>query len=428
LYNQNVTVGDNMNVVHSFYTDAKNLTVSGGITFSDGSWRTPLWTASFPGMQDFVSTNAPNLQNFTNAGLFSIPNRIHFGDDRPSPLESFVNTGTISAFTIDAAAKYFRNSGTYTCNGALNVKANAVYLEGGSNRGRNTSIVGDSLRMNNYQLIANGTLNLAVSSLLMDAGVAGSTNFISLLNGWSAEDHGATPEGYVNNIALGKLGFTGSVAQDPVAVFAGTGTKNALYVDLLDLTGLSTYYSNILAFSPNMTIYYSAAKLSFQPPPAANGVAQTPEEYLDGQFGGHLKWVSSYAGIYSSVAVVKDGETIMMNAGLRNSRLIDSDADGVPNYYDTTPLGGTTDTPPGGSLVLSPSFVNPGAGARTFGITWDAAANTAYQVEVATDLLNGDWQVLETFTNTATMGKKVTVMDPAAAKVGQRFYRIRLKP
>jgi len=117
-----------------------------------------------------------------------------------------------------------------------------------------------------------------------------------------------------------------------------------------------------------------------------------------------------------------------MNAALRNSRIIDSDGDGVPNFYDTTPLGGTTEPPPGGSVVLAPSFVNPGAGAKAFGITWDAAPNTAYRVEMTTDLATGDWQVLTTFTNTATIGKKVTVTDPAAAQTGQRFYRIRLQP
>jgi hypothetical protein len=235
--------------------------------------------------------------------------------------------------------------------------------------------------------------------------------------------------GYSNNLALGKLSFAGAVTQGPpLAWFTGTGDQNALYVDQLDLTSLGANYANVLGIDTNFTIYYSAAKLFFNPPNAASGVPQTPEEFLDGQFNGRLRWVSSYAGIYSSVAVVLDGQTVMMNAALRNSRLVDSDGDGVPNYYDTTPLGGTTEPPPGGNVVLAPYFLNPSAGAKSFGITWDAAANSAYQVEMTTDLAKGEWQVLTTFTNTATVGKKVTVTDPAAAQTGQRFYRIRLQP
>jgi hypothetical protein len=368
-----------------------------------------------------------------------------------------VNAGTVNSYSINVASEYFRNNGSLTGAGPLSVVANAAYLEGGSSTARNTYIKADSLRMNNYRLTANGPLTLQVASLFTDAGTAGSTNFISLFNGieisskpnagdllvtgirsslraysqtdhlWPAEDRGATPDGYVDNLGLGKLGFAGAVTQDPLAWFAGPDASNALYVDLLDLTALGTYYADVLAMAPNFTLYFSTAKLSFTPPAAANGVPQTPEEFLDGQFGGRLKWVSSYAGIYSSVAVVKDGETVMMNVGLRNSRLIDSDGDGVPNYYDTTPLGGTSEPTTGGGLVLSPAFVNLGAAAKTFGITWDAAANTAYEVEVATDLIKGDWQVLKAFTNTATIGKKLTFTDPVAAKTGQRFYRIRLQ-
>jgi hypothetical protein len=458
LLNPNVTVSDNMNVVHTFFTDASALTINGGITFTDGSWRTTLGYTTFPGLQDFISTNIPNLLNFTNNGTFSIPSSCHFGNDRPTPLESFVNAGSIDSYSINVSSTYFRNSGSLSGGGAMRIIAGQADLTGGSSSTRNTFITSDSLRMNGYRLTANGPLTFQVASLFTDAGTAGSTNFISLFNGvlvvnkpaagdllvtgmrsslrafsqtdhiWPGEDLGVSAAGFTNNLALGKLSFTGAVTQDPLAWFAGTGGKNALYVDQLDLTALGTFYADVLSIDPDFTLYYSSAKLSFNPPNAANGVPQTPEEYLDGQFNGRLRWVSSYTGIYSSVAVVLNGQTVLMNAALRNSRLIDSDGDGVPNYYDTTPLGGTTETPSGGSVVLNPSFLNPGAGAKTFGISWDAAANTAYQVEVATDLAKGDWQVLTTFTNTATIGKKATFTDPAAAQTGQRFYRIRLQP
>jgi hypothetical protein len=453
----NVTVNDNMNVVHTFFSDAKALTINGGITFTDGSWRNTLGRVTFPGLQDFISTNIPNVLDFTNNGTFSSTSSAHFGDDRLTPFDNFVNSGSVNSYSINVSSKYFRNSGSLSGSGPLRIVADAADLAGGSSTARNTYITSDSLRMNGYRLTANGPLTLEVASLFTDAGAAGSTNFISLFNGirvapkplvgdllftgirtslrgfsqtdhiWPGEDRGVSAAGFTNNLALGKLGFAGAVTQDPLAWFAGAGGQNALYVDLLDLTGLGAFYADVLAMDPNFTIYYAAARLSFTPPNAANGVPQTPEEFLDGQFNGRLKWVSSYAGIYSSVAVVLDGKTVLMNAALRNSRLIDSDGDGVPNYYDTTPLGGTTEPPAGSGVVLAPSFLNPGAGSKAFGITWDAAANSAYQVEMATDLAKGDWQILTTFTNTATIGQRVTVTDPAAAQTGQRFYRIRLQ-
>ena len=459
LLSPNVTVSDNMNVVHTFFSDASNLTINGGITFTDGSWRTTLGYRTFPGLEDFVWTNIPNVLNFTNNGTFSIRSTAHFGDDRQGRFDSFVNAGNVSSYSINVNSAYFRNSGSMSGGGPLRIVADRMDLISGSSLSRNTFIIGDSLRMNGYRLTANGPLTFEVASLLTDAGTAGSTNFISLFNGitvlpkpatgdllatgmrtslrgfsqtdhiWPGEDRGVSSAGYTNNLALGRLSFAGAVTQGPpLAWFTGTGDQNALYVDQLDLTALGANYANVLGIDSNFTLYYSAARLSFNPPNAPNGVPQTPEEFLDGQFGGRLKWVSSYAGIYSSVAVVLDGQSILMNAALRNSRLVDSDGDGVPNFYDTTPLGGTTEPPPGGNVVLAPSFINPGVGAKAFGITWDAAANTAYRVEMTTDLAKGDWQVLTTFTNTATVGKKVTVTDPAAAQNGQRFYRISLQP
>ena len=113
LLSQQVTINDNMQVVHTFFTDADTLTINGGITFSDGYWQNALSYATFAGLQDFVSTNFPNVQRFTNNGTFSVPNTAHFGDDRPTPFDSFLNTGTVNAYSINVNSEYFRNSGRY---------------------------------------------------------------------------------------------------------------------------------------------------------------------------------------------------------------------------------------------------------------------------------------------------------------------------
>ena len=97
----------------------------------------------------------------------------------------------------------------------------------------------------------------------------------------------------------------------PLFFFAGLGGGNALYVDVLDLSNLLDY-QNELQINPDLVIYFAAAKLAFTPP-FTNGVPQQTEEYLDGQFEGRLRWVRDFAGPNSSIAVVSNGVSILVN-------------------------------------------------------------------------------------------------------------------
>ncbi|MEI2723835.1 MAG: hypothetical protein V9H26_09935 [Verrucomicrobiota bacterium] len=83
------------------------------------------------------------------------------------------------------------------------------------------------------------------------------------------------------------------------------------------------------------------------------------------------------AGPNSSVPVVINGnQTIQVNKALyATARVIDSDADGVPNFYDLTPFGGVQID----SIARNPSPVG-------FLLSWDGAANTIYRVEYRTNL------------------------------------------
>jgi len=185
----------------------------------------------------------------------------------------------------------------------------------------------------------------------------------------------------------------------------------------------------------NITIYYAAAKLSFTPPPA-NGVSQEPEEYLNGMFGGHLRWVTNFAGPNSSVDVIINGQTYAVNRALRYSKIIDSNGNGIPNYYDPNPF---TAPPPGSvaELMLSVAMQqlagqpatnqvqsqlsSPSPNVAT--LSWLAAPNTVYQVQYRTNLSPGGWQPLLNYTNAASTNRVVTVQDTNAVS-GQRFYRI----
>jgi hypothetical protein len=216
-------------------------------------------------------------------------------------------------------------------------------------------------------------------------------------------------------------------SQIPLFVFNGTNGQSGLYVDLLDLTSLGSNYTTMLQINPNVTLYYAAAKLSFTPPPNSSGIPQEPEEFLNGQFGGHLVWVSSFAGPNSSTAVFVNGQTVLMNTALRNSKIIDSDGDGIPNYYDSTPLGGSTGTPPAG-FVLGPGLLNRAGSQPVFSLSWNALANTAYRVEMTSDLANPNWQLVTSYTNVSPATANVTISDTNNLSGRQRFYRVRIIP
>lgn len=462
LHSPNVTINDNMTVVESFFTDAQAFTLNGGVSFSAGYWQTPFQTAVFPAMRDFGSTNIPNLQYFTNNGTFSIGNQLNFGADRPTPLSTFINLGgTISAFTMNVNSELFHNSGLIRMNGPLAINARNASLEGGSSSSTITTISADFLRMSGYSLVSRRSLSLNVPGTLTDAGANGDVNSIVLSNGisvvtkpaqgdllattidsrlqnfvetyhtWPSADLGASPNGFMNNLAVGTLILTGNPGRTPLAVFQGTGSANALYVDVLDISTLGSTFDQLIEIAPGFTIYYASALIGFTPPDLGNGVTQTPEEYLNGKLDGRLQWVPAFAGPNSSVPVLKDGVTIQMNVGLRNSKLVDSDNDGIPNFYDTTPLGGTTESPlPGSGLTVKSSFVAPSSGgsASALSLSWTAAPNTTYEVEVSEDLANPSWKPLKTMENNSSSPQALTITEPASGSGNQRYYRVRVKP
>jgi len=370
-HSTNVVVEDNLNLIESVLFDGRSLTFNGDVTIP--GFTPPVNESAGPpevdtAIQNWIYTNAPNVLNFTNNGYFFIWNESHFGDDRPTPYSTFVNTGIVDAWSIQIDSDYVQNNGTLFGNiGPMTIQCGTGKFENASDlTGAGCEFLAGSLKFNNYQLEAIGTLNFSVTGSLFDAGGA-SSNVFNVQNGfnlwikpptgdllgttletvapatptiqinhtWAGQDRGTNVAGYLNNTAVGKLVLL-SDGPDPLFHFSGTGARNGLYVDLLDLSTL-TDYTNQLSIDPSLVIYYAAAQLSFTPPPV-DGIPQQPEEYLNGQFGGRLRWVSSFAGPNSSVDVLVYGETVKVNRALRNSRILDSDSDGVPNYADFDPF------------------------------------------------------------------------------------------
>ena len=428
-HSTNLVVDDNVNVGEKLSIDAQRVSLNGNITLGLGS------------IENWNQTAAPNVLFFTNAGNFFIYNEGHFGDDRLVPYSSFVNTntGTIDAFTLWVNSDYFQNNGTLLSVNSMTLQFIDGKLEGGSSTsGFNTDFFASTLKFDNYSLIAGGTLNLNVTGSLFDTGetsnffvvdhgfnllvkpqtgdLLGSTfisqapDFAYPTHTWAGEDRGASPAGYANNVAIGQLVLS-AIGLDPYFTFSGTGSQNGLYTDLLDLTSLGADYTNALQIDPNLTIYYAAAQLGVTPP-ASNGVPQSPEEYLNGQFGGRLRWVPGYAGPNSSVDVIINGQTVKVNQALRNSRITDSDGDGIPNYSDPTPFD---------SLVLTGAMPVP----QAFTISWKALPNVAYKVEYTTNSALSNWQTLTRYTNNGPTQVTATVLDTNAAPGSVRkFYRV----
>lgn len=438
----NMVVSDDMNVVQTLLLGGQSFTLQGGLTLSGV-------------LKNWTFANAPNLRYFTNNGVLDIPDDAHFGDDGPTNYAEFINNGTIAAGSETINSVDFQAGGSESVNGGFFLTASTAKVQSGSiNSGADVQLNAGTLKLDAGTIAAGGQLYLNVASSLFDTG-GSSGNVLTCNNGfdlpvkpatgdllgtelesitpefasvdhyWSGLDLGVSAAGYSNNVALGQLvlveGGNDGAGSESQLSFHATGSSNAVYVDLLDLSECPDFLDpTVLTIDPNFVIYYAAAKLpsTFTIPPNGSGIPQEAEEFLNGQFGGHLRWVSSFAGPNSSVDVISNGVTIVVNKALRFSKIIDSNGDGVPNYYDPYPFSTSAPFIVDGAMMQA--NLPPTNG---FAISWMAAANTAYQVQYRTNMILGIWQPLLNYTNSASTSQPATVYDTNAMS-GQRFYRV----
>jgi hypothetical protein len=247
---------------------------------------------------------------------------------------------------------------------------------------------------------------------------------------WAGEDRGATPSGFSNNLALGRLTLDGNLGN--LFRFRSPTTNTALYVDYLELLNSATNYNFAVGVSPGFTIYIADSNIS-------------PEK-LAGISGGRVRWVSDFTGPQSSTNITyPNGITYTFNAGVVRSRDRDDDNDGFVNAEDCTPL--PVDADPifwFGSLCPAPSPLRassvastgifPAASAmnlqialstdgETVSLNWNAPARSANTVEFTESLASGEWQTLTNFIN-GPVDARVRVQDAAGAPV--RIYRVRV--
>jgi len=427
----NITIDDNANLARTVLIQSDSLTLNGNLTLTGT-------------IENWAQVLAPTLKYFTNTGVMTVPNEAHFGDEGLTPYLSFVNLGTIQSYGQYIRSDYAQLSGFNSTAAGFNLLTLDGQIDGGGISAEGpVSLAGNSIRLNQAFVSSGESLLLNVTNSLSDDGAA-SANSISVRDGfylstkpatgdllgtaltsaapnfaqvnhiWAGRDDGVNVSGYSNNVALGQLILTPE-GIDPLFVFSGAGISNGLYVDLLDLSQLSDYASQ-LQIDPNLTIYYAAALLSVSATPT-NGASS--EEFLDGQFGGRLRHVQAFAGPNSSVDVTINGnQIIQVNVALRNSGTIDSDADGLVNGLDASPFDGVT-------IDSIQRTVAPAG----YQLTWEAAPNTLYRVEARTNLTTSAWNILFTTTSTNNIVAPWTVLDTNAAPAGvTRYYRVTYSP
>jgi hypothetical protein len=423
-----ISTNDHGVVAQYFLVDGDSFTLDGSLTLTGSA-------------DHWIYTNAPTLKYFTNNGSLTIANEAHFGEDGPNHYSAFVNRGTISSFGQNIKSDYSELSGNNLSTGSFELTTGAGKMEaGGIDVVGDVSIRANTLKFNGASVTSQSRIYMTVTNALFDNGgtsantfscrdgfwltvkptggdLLGTTlrtiapSFASVSHLWSGLNYGASQAGFVNNVALGQLtpvmeGF------DPYFVFSGTGADNGLYVDFLNLSQL-TDYANQIQIDPNLTIYFAAASLGFTPP-STNGVPQQPEEYLDGQFGGRLRWVKDFAGPNSSVAVVSNGVSILVNRAKRNSLILDSDNDGIPNGLDFFPFDN----------VLVARLAVAAQLPLSTALSWNATAQKIYSVQATTNFISPNWETVLYYTNTATTNGNVTIEIPVPPGALRRFYRV----
>jgi hypothetical protein len=411
-----LTIADRLQIINSFSSDTASLTIStnanssyslgGELNLSDPNvFYSGVWL--------------PNLQFLTNWGRITTPNQANFAGNLTSafssrsgatPLQAFVNHGFIGGLGLFVKANYFENSGLITeapvGNIDLSIVGAATITNGTmiANEGR-ISIEGSSVLVSNSVIASGRTLSFTPSCFLSD-GYAFTNQFGHITNGtlplvitngnsfitgggvqvlapptsgdllattitnlaqnslvsisvWPGQDRGASPSGFAENLALGRMILNSDTNPASFTFTHLPGqNNNALYVDSIEFKGGATntdFNGNFTAVTilPGMKIYYAQALM--------NGVSIA--EKLNGKNGGGFLWVSNYAGLYSSTNLAyPDGNKHVFNEALVISPNLDSDNDGTVNRDDPTPIppGWTFDVTNAGPISCGSGTGDPG--------------------------------------------------------------------
>jgi len=477
----NIVVQNKLNAARSFLFDAP------GLTFDTGT-ELRLDAATIPNL---LPTNFPRLVNFTNRGIITVPGLADVVGGVGSSLSNYINDGILLSSILNVKAANFESAGTNAAfnfssdqvpatfpllslesGGPLTIDAAAVKLQanvGAGQRGRQVAVGDITIRGNSLKIIGQDIMTPArfvmnVTNLVSDGGGVGSNSIVvgsgfSMLQKptlgdilgtslesviprdfvvdhfWTAENRGKSVTGYTNNMALGKLiiNTTNSLGQPYLVRFFGTGTDNAMYVDLLDFRGSIT--NEDLGFhldiADNLTIYFANAS------PSVEHVLAAVTNSSNTNLRQRLQWVSDFTGpnssqIFSFIDSRGNVVQTVVNSAKFNSQILDSDGDGVVNSAEDELNSGT---PFDGVLMrnnvsLTTNFftnVTATTAVASASITWRAAAETLYSIE-ATDVITNQFSQITNLLNTNLSNGDITFTDTLPSNTTMRFYRIGYTP
>ena len=428
----NATISDNLSPQDEFLVLSSSLTLKTNLTVGSDVFGSGTWWA-------WSGTNGPNLKNFTNYGAFTAVLGANFGGDT-APYSSWVDYGSVSALGIVVNSSYLELDGTLTTSlpiqdtlAPIALTSDNLKIDGGLIQSSgDLQITSGTMKLRGAAITAAGSAVLQISGSVSDAGIS-SQSRISPAQGvslpvkpkagdllgtsieaaslpqssypifWAGEDRGASPAGYSNNAAIGRLYL--QVGEGSAITFDGPGSSNALYVDKLVLDpALATNGLSSLVFADNFTLYFADANV--------------PIEQVDGAANGHIRWVGEYSGPNSGVKIaLKNGQVIYINRNLLNSSTIDSNGNGIVNSLDPNPF----DVPP---LTVTVS-TNPKPVST---LQWNGAANTVYGVDFTTSLKPVQWTHLGSVTNSASIPSVLSFQDTGANSGSTRYYRVTYQP
>ena len=308
LHATNILVSDQMTVQQNLLLDGNAFTLDSQGSMTLGTYL-PTWNYTY----------MPKVRFFTNNGTITVTQNAHFGDDEPTHLSAFVNTGTITSLGQSINASYMEldwindagASGEFAAYCRTGI-VNGAYI----NSGANMQFFASSLTVSNYAYFyAPNALNFFVTNNLTDGGI-GAGNYFQCGDGfnlpvkpdsgdllgttiesdivggaqvdhvWAGHDYGRNAVGYLNNAAVGYLYLNAAdLTQYPLFNFVGAGSQNALYVDVLDLSSLGTDFVNYLQIADNLKIYYNQA--------IGDASLTSASAASPGLLNGHLIWMGS---------------------------------------------------------------------------------------------------------------------------------------
>jgi hypothetical protein len=242
---------------------------------------------------------------FAEASAFIDADTMNFGEALTNQANEMLTGGdlTLSSRIVQVTNSFLTNG--LLQGGALTVYATGYFGDGESGAPSATS------NLFNYWEVNNG-FNMPLKPPMGDLYGTEirtiSSNYNVAQHIWAGIDYGLNPDGSVNIVGFTNNQVIGHLILDRITNtatlrFTGAGTKNAMYVDFLELDDASyNDYRDGLIIDPNIKIYFANANAD-------------PFKLMQ-VFPGQLIWASNYWGPNSTIAVTNtNGVACLINAG-----------------------------------------------------------------------------------------------------------------